>query len=90
MSLPEPLTLANEYTLGVDLGQNAAMSAASAYFTDGRLEAGGNLSRNFPTLRNADALTRWAICISAWSDAVNFYKRAVGFRHWGIAPGMSE
>ena len=30
---------AREYVLGIDLGQNAAMSAASAYFHDGRLEA---------------------------------------------------
>ena len=39
MALPEPEARAREYILGVDLGQNAAMSAASAYFSDGRLEA---------------------------------------------------
>ena len=39
MELPEPEAQAREYVLGIDLGQNAAMSAASAYFADGRLEA---------------------------------------------------
>ena len=39
MALPKPEAMAREYILGVDLGQNAAMSAASAYFADGRLEA---------------------------------------------------
>ena len=39
MELPEPETRTNQYVLGIDLGQNAAMSAASAYFADGRLEA---------------------------------------------------
>ena len=29
----------NEYVLGLDLGQNAAMSAAAAYFRNGTLEA---------------------------------------------------
>ena len=38
-ALPEPGTRANEYVLGLDLGQNAAMSAAAAYFRDGTLEA---------------------------------------------------
>ena len=38
-ALPEPDSRTNEYVLGLDLGQNAAMSAASAYFRDGRLEA---------------------------------------------------
>ena len=39
MELPEPEAQARDYVLGIDLGQNAAMSAASAYFADGRLEA---------------------------------------------------
>ena len=39
MELSEPEAQAREYVLGIDLGQNAAMSAASAYFADGRLEA---------------------------------------------------
>ena len=40
MELPaEGPTRAREYTLGIDLGQNAAMSAASAYFRSGELEA---------------------------------------------------
>ena len=38
-ALPEPAARANEYVLGLDLGQNAAMSAAAAYFRDGTLEA---------------------------------------------------
>ena len=38
-TLPDPGTRANEYVLGLDLGQNAAMSAAAAYFRDGTLEA---------------------------------------------------
>ena len=38
-SLPEPDAQASDYVLGLDLGQNAAMSAAAAYFRDGRLEA---------------------------------------------------
>ena len=37
--LPEPDTRATDCVLGLDLGQNAAMSAASAYFRDGTLEA---------------------------------------------------
>ena len=36
--LPEPAPRGG-YVLGVDLGQNAAMSAAAAYFEDGRLDA---------------------------------------------------
>ena len=38
-ALPEPDTRASEYVLGLDLGQNAAMSAAAAYFRDGTLAA---------------------------------------------------
>ena len=38
-ALPEPDTLANEYVLGLDLGQNAAMSAGACYRRDGTLEA---------------------------------------------------
>ena len=38
-ALPDPGTRGNEYVLGLNLGQNAAMSAAAAYFRDGRLEA---------------------------------------------------
>ena len=38
-SLPEPDARTAEYVLGLDLGQNAAMSAAAAYFRDGTLEA---------------------------------------------------
>ena len=38
-ALPEPDARANEYVLGLDLGQNAAMSAAAAYFRDCTLEA---------------------------------------------------
>ena len=38
-ALPEPDARANEYVLGLDLGQNAAMSAAAAYVRDGTLEA---------------------------------------------------
>ena len=38
-ALPEPDARANEYVLGLDLGQNAAMSAAAAYYRDGTLEA---------------------------------------------------
>ena len=39
VGLPEPERHSGEYVLGLDLGQNAAMSAAAAYFRDGRLEA---------------------------------------------------
>ena len=39
MGLPAPGARAAEYVLGIDLGQNAAMSAASAYFRSGELEA---------------------------------------------------
>ena len=38
-ALPEPDARANEYVLGLDLGQNAAMSAGAAYYRDGTLEA---------------------------------------------------
>ena len=38
-ALPEPDARAEEFVLGLDLGQNAAMSAAAAYFRDGALEA---------------------------------------------------
>ena len=38
-ALPEQDGRANEYVLGLDLGQNAAMSAGAAYFRDGTLEA---------------------------------------------------
>ena len=38
-ALPEPATAADEYVLGLDLGQNQAMSAAAAYFRDGALQA---------------------------------------------------
>ena len=38
-ALPEPDARANEYVLGLDVGQNAAMSAAAAYVRDGTLEA---------------------------------------------------
>ena len=38
-SLPEPEARSNEYVLGLDLGQNAAMSAGAGYFKDGTLEA---------------------------------------------------
>ena len=38
-SLPIPDERSSEYILGLDLGQNEAMSAASACFRDGRLEA---------------------------------------------------
>ena len=38
-ALPEPDTRANEYILGLDLGQNAAMSAGACYRRDGTLEA---------------------------------------------------
>ena len=38
-ALPTPETRAKGYVLAFDLGQNAAMSAASAYFRDGTLEA---------------------------------------------------
>ena len=37
-ALPIPDQLGNEYVLGLDLGQNAAMSAGAAYFSDNRLE----------------------------------------------------
>ena len=39
MDLPETEVQARQYILGIDLGQSAAMSAAAAYFQDGRLEA---------------------------------------------------
>lgn len=39
LALPEPDVTATTYVLGVDLGQNAAMSAAAAYWRDGRLDA---------------------------------------------------
>ena len=39
MDLPPAGRRAPEYVLGVDLGQNAAMSAAAAYFRTGELEA---------------------------------------------------
>ena len=39
LALPAPEVPATAYVLGLDLGQNAAMSAAAAYFRDGRLEA---------------------------------------------------
>ena len=39
MALPDPDIGSDVYVLGVDLGQNEAMSAAAAYFFDGRLEA---------------------------------------------------
>ena len=38
-ALPEPDTRANEYVLGLDLGQNAAMSAGACYRRDATLEA---------------------------------------------------
>ena len=38
-ALPEPEARATEYVLGIDAGQNAAMSAGAAYFQDGTLEA---------------------------------------------------
>ena len=38
-TLPEPEDQCREYVLGLVLGQNVAMSAGSAYFRDGRLEA---------------------------------------------------
>ena len=38
-ALPAPEDRASSYVLGVDLGQNAAMSAAAAYFRSGELEA---------------------------------------------------
>ena len=37
--LPDPNNEFPEIVLGIDLGQNVAMSAASAHFRDGRLEA---------------------------------------------------
>ena len=37
LELREPAKRSRRYILGVDLGQNEAMSAASAYFEDGRL-----------------------------------------------------
>ena len=37
-ALPMPGQLSTEYVLGLDLGQNAAMSAGAAYFSDNRLE----------------------------------------------------
>ena len=39
MGLPAAGAKSSEYVLGVDLGQNAAMSAAAAYFRTGELEA---------------------------------------------------
>ncbi|MDE0235880.1 MAG: hypothetical protein OXN95_01480 [bacterium] len=39
LALGEPEVCSKVYTLGLDLGQNAAMSAAAAYFYDGRLDA---------------------------------------------------
>ena len=39
MGLPAPGERTREYVLGIDLGQNAAMSAAAAYFRSGELEA---------------------------------------------------
>ena len=39
MGLPAPGARAAEYVLGIDLGQNAAMSAAAAYLRTGELEA---------------------------------------------------
>ena len=39
MGLPAPWERTREYVLGIDLGQNAAMSAAAAYFRSGELEA---------------------------------------------------
>ena len=38
-ALPTPDTRSPDYVLGIDLGQNAAMSAAAAYFRSGELEA---------------------------------------------------
>ena len=38
-SLPIPEHRVKEYVLGIDLGQNSAMSAASSYFRDGTLDA---------------------------------------------------
>ena len=38
-ALPEPDVRANEYVLGLNLGQNATMSAGAAYYRDGTLEA---------------------------------------------------
>ena len=38
-ALPAPDQRSREYVLGIDLGQNAAMSAAAAYFRSGELEA---------------------------------------------------
>ena len=38
-ALPEPVSRSTDYVLGIDAGQNAAMSAAAAYFRDGALEA---------------------------------------------------
>ena len=38
-ALAKPEARATEYVLGLDLGQNAAMSAAAAYWRDGTLEA---------------------------------------------------
>lgn len=38
-ALPEPESRSTDYVLGIDAGQNAAMSAAAAYFRDGALEA---------------------------------------------------
>ena len=38
-ALPEPESRSTNYVLGIDAGQNAAMSATAAYFRDGTLEA---------------------------------------------------
>ena len=38
-ALPEPESRSTDYVLGIDAGQNAAMSATAAYFRDGTLEA---------------------------------------------------
>ena len=39
MGLPAPGSRSSEYVLGIDLGQNAAMSAAAAFFRSSELEA---------------------------------------------------
>ena len=50
LALPAPERASSSYVLGIDLGSSAAMSAASAYFRDGRLEALGCFPR-LPDLR---------------------------------------
>ena len=57
-ALPDPGTRGNEYVLGLDLGQNAAMSAAAAYFRDGRLEVSYVVeeSQSWPRYSRAIAL----------------------------------